>query len=259
MALFELISNSVPDIKHEHNAIISIVFKSNFYLFLIAPLLLLALVILGWFIFGGANYIETNTAITKINNNDDGSGRPQIKGSDTQLIIGNPSAPITLVEYIDFKCPTCNDFHRSVLGEIRSKDVEKGKVKIDVRAYPFLAPDSGRALKGAYCANAQALFTDYHDAVFTYMWETYYKKGDIRKEYEDVLSKEVLASIISNSGGDKNEFLQCLESKALDVQVDNDLVLAANDEIQGTPSFVIGDQKITGPQPYNVFRTLFNL
>lgn len=185
--------------------------------------------------------------------------RPKVKGNKVELIIGQSDAPATIVEYADFKCSSCNQFHQGAAKQLRKNYVEPGKLKIVFRSFPNKGPDSGRALVGAYCANAQGKFTQYHDAVFDYMWNTYYQRGDYRWEIENVLTEKLLIEKAKSVGIDEASFSKCIASTDQDINIENDLVMAADDEAQGTPTFKINGQKVVGPQPYSVFKTLVDI
>jgi len=178
--------------------------------------------------------------------------------SDPTLIIGQKNAPVTIVEYVDFKCPNCAAFHNDAGKKIRDAYIDTGKANIEVRAYPFLGPDSGRALRGAYCANEQGSFTDYHDKIFSYMWETYYKNRNYAIEIEDVLTEKTILNIIASTSIDEEMLKQCMRSEKLNAAIDNDLLQAADDSVQGTPTFIIDGQRIVGPQPFELFDRLLS-
>lgn len=48
----------------------------------------------------------------------------------TELLIGKASAPITIIEYGDYKCPKCNELHQKAGKDIRRDWVDTGKAKI---------------------------------------------------------------------------------------------------------------------------------
>ncbi len=175
------------------------------------------------------------------------------------LYIGDVNASVTLVEYGDFKCPSCNSFHHRAGSQIRDEYVNNGKVKIEFRNYPYLGPDSGRAARGAYCANEQGKFAEYHDNVYNYLWDNYYNVGDLAAESRDILTLELLEKIMDGTVGDPAGFRDCLESTTFNKSVDTDLGLANGDGVSGTPSFTVQGRKITGPSNFNTFKTLFDI
>ncbi len=175
------------------------------------------------------------------------------------LYIGNKDAKITLVEYGDFKCPSCNRFMRQAGAQIRSSFIDQGDVKIEFRNFPVIGPDSGRAARGAYCANAQDNFAIYHDKTYEYIWDNFYGVGNLSAEFEDVLSEDVLVEIVTGVVDDTELFRACLRSTEFDDSVDTDLSLAKGDGITGIPGFIIGGRKILGPQSFNTFKTLIDI
>ncbi len=196
------------------------------------------------------------------NSNVDDSGSSSSSDSSFDpdvLIIGKPDAKVTIVEYADFKCPQCAKFHTTSGQQIRQEYIDSGKAKIEFRAYPFIGPDSGRALRGAYCANELGAFTGYHDDLFSYMWENYYKNADYKVEIEDILTESVLTDIASRAGADKAKFKDCIATDQKNSLIDRDLEASTQDGVQGTPSFLIGGQKIVGPLPFNNFKTLIDI
>lgn len=176
-----------------------------------------------------------------------------------KLLIGDFSAPVTIIEYADFKCPSCNAFFRGAGKELNSEYIDKGIVNIKFRNYPFIGPDSGRAARGSYCANDQGVFGKYHDRVFSYIWDEHYSKGDYSSEIKDVLTVDVLTDITGDFMINSAEFKACIESTKYNKYIDADILLGAEDEITGTPGFVIGGRKITGPSNFNTFKTLIDI
>lgn len=176
------------------------------------------------------------------------------------LVIGSPNAKVEIIEYADFKCPTCNKFHQNAGKEIRQKYVDSGKVKIVFRNLPFIAPDSRVAAEGAYCANAQNKFVDYHDLLFNHINNEYYSKGRISEgEEQEVFSKNNLAKMVKTIGIDDVKFSSCLSSGTFSAAVQSDLDQSRKDEATGTPTFVVANQKIVGAQSFSFFEKLINI
>ena len=49
------------------------------------------------------------------------------------MTLGSPTAPVTLVEYIDLQCPICREFETTVMPDVIAKYVRTGKVKVEAR------------------------------------------------------------------------------------------------------------------------------
>ena len=174
------------------------------------------------------------------------------------LVIGNPNARTTIVEYADFKCPNCGKFHREAGKQIRDTYVKNGQVNIEFRPFPLFGEDAGLALYGSYCANEQKLFTAYHDAMFDYMWDTYYKDGDYSAEARTVLTPDVITKVAVGAGNNEASFRTCLGGKTHGTAYNTAVDKAAGDSVQGTPSVIIGSEKVVGPQPFSIYKLLID-
>ncbi len=182
-------------------------------------------------------------------------------GGESLLLVGEPDAKATVVEYYDYKCPACNSFHRTTGREIEAAYVDDGLAKIDLRLTPVIGPDSANAGRGAYCANEQGLFSEYHNTVMDHMWDNYYGVGDFSVEFQNYLTTNKLSEILLGAGVaiDEVAFTECTDSDRYNPFLDENLLLAAEDSIQGTPGFAIGDQSFVGGQPFSVFKTLIDI
>lgn len=219
------------------------------------------LIIVGVYLFSffGNNVPQTTLEAGVSNSIPPISSTKESTSAITPLVIGDPNAKVAIVEYADYKCPECGKFHNDVAKRLRSVYVETGMVKIVFRPYPVFSEDGAKALAGSYCAQAQGKFQPYHDKLFAYMWENHFEKGDYQKAIDPVLTDTVMASILQELGIIKSQYDACLEDPATRKAFEDDIDLAAPDEIQGTPSFIIGNQKIVGSQPYSVFKALLDI
>ncbi len=169
-------------------------------------------------------------------------------------ILGNPDAPVTLVEFGDYQCHFCNVFFHSTEDDILKNYVETGKVRMIFKYYNIIGPDSISASHGAHCADDQGLFWEYHDILYS-NWTG---------ENNGWASPENLVKFAQEIDLDMDEWSECMINEPY-----SQLILASNEDaknlgITGTPAFfVIGpDGKITrifGAQPYEVFENIFEI
>lgn len=167
-------------------------------------------------------------------------------------VLGNPDAPVTLVEFGDYQCHFCNVFFHTTENEILDNYVKTGKVKLVFKDYNIIGPDSVSASHGAHCANDQGLFWEYHDILYS-NWTG---------ENNGWASSENLSKFAQGIGLDMEQWSECMEKGS-----HSQTILASNNdarslELTGTPAFfVIGpDEKVTrifGAQPYEVFSRTF--
>jgi protein-disulfide isomerase len=70
-------------------------------------------------------------------------------------VLGNPNAPVTMIEFADLQCPFCRDYTLNALPAIVQEYVRPGKVKLVFGGISFLGPDSETALRATYAAGLQ--------------------------------------------------------------------------------------------------------
>ena len=169
-------------------------------------------------------------------------------------VLGDPNAPVTLVEFGDYQCHFCNVFFHTTEEQILDSYVKTGKVKLIFKDYNIIGPDSVSASHGAHCANDQGLFWEYHDILYS-NWTG---------ENNGWASSENLSKFAQEIGLNMGEWSECMEKGS-----HSQTILASNNdarslELTGTPAFfVIGpDEKVTrifGAQPYEVFSKTFEV
>ena len=96
-------------------------------------------------------------------------------------VLGNPDAPVTIIEYGAYGCTTCQAWHRAgIIEQILAE--YPGQVRFIYRDFPVIAPSYSRmAARTAQCALDQGndVFWAFHDAVFT--------RADARSSQEDLI------------------------------------------------------------------------
>jgi len=168
-------------------------------------------------------------------------------------ILGNPNAPITMVEFGDYQCTFCSKFFHETENSIITNYIKTGKVKILFKDYIILGQDSINAANAAHCANDQKLFWEYHSMLYN-NWA-----GE-NTGWADLAHLHEFANTL---GLDMDVFSTCMSDLKW-----NELVnLSSKDGqklgVSGTPTFFVIDQnndvvKIVGAQHYDVFKQIFD-
>jgi len=163
-------------------------------------------------------------------------------------MIGNPSAPITILEWGDYQCTYCYRFHESSLNTILDEYIIPGKVNLVFKDFPLNGPDSVLAAEASYCAEDQGKYWEYHDELYT-NWAGE-RTGWINEKSLNKFAVEV--------GLDLDEFNSCLNEHKYLSRI-HDLEKFARDiGIDATPSFLVFNDekiiKIRGNQPLDIFR-----
>src|SRR4051812_19499591 len=72
------------------------------------------------------------------------------------LLLGDPKAPVELVEFGDLQCPVCRGYAEDILPPIIEGPVRKGKVKISFRNFTIIGPESASAGAAALAAGEES-------------------------------------------------------------------------------------------------------
>ncbi|TAH36052.1 MAG: DsbA family protein [Alphaproteobacteria bacterium] len=163
-------------------------------------------------------------------------------------VLGNPKAPVAIVEYASLTCPHCAHFHKEILPEIKKNYVDTGLVKLIFRPFPF----DGIALKGsimAYCL-PEAQFYPFIDAIYSSQEE--WVRGN-NPEAE-------LKKIARLAGLTEEKYKECSgEKSALNKQILETRMKAEKElGISSTPTFLIGGEKIEGAKPFEEFKAVLD-
>lgn len=160
--------------------------------------------------------------------------------------MGDPNAPVHIIEYGDFQCPFCLKFWSETEPQLIEEYVNTGKVYFEFRSFPFLGPESVLAAEGAYCAGDQNKFWEYHDTLFT-NW-TGENVGDFT---QDKLIKYAKALDLNMT-----EFESCLSEGKHKGTLEQDQAQADADGVHATPTLLINGFKVEGAQPFDILKNL---
>jgi protein-disulfide isomerase len=166
--------------------------------------------------------------------------------------LGNPDAPITILEWGDYQCTFCYKFHQNTLQIINEDFIKTGKVKVVFKDYPLNGPDSKLAAEATYCAQDQEKYWQYHD-------ELYKNWGGERTGW---VTMEALTEFAETVNLDTWKFNKCLDDNKYESKVNSLYEFGNQIGIDATPSFLVfNDQKIIkilGNQPLEVFLKTFD-
>ena len=168
-------------------------------------------------------------------------------------ILGNPNAPITMVEFGDYQCTFCSKFFHETENSIITNYIKTGKVKILFKDYIILGQDSINAANAAHCANDQKLFWEYHSMLYN-NWA-----GE-DTGWADLAHLHEFANTL---GLDMDVFSTCMSDLKWNELVNLSRIDGQKLGVSGTPTFFVIDQnndvmKIVGAQHYDVFKQIFD-
>ena len=167
-------------------------------------------------------------------------------------IMGDPNAPITILEWGDYQCTFCYKFHQNTLNVINEEFIETGKVKVIFKDFPLNGPDSKLAAEASYCAHDQDKYWEYHDQLYE-NWAGE-RTGWITRESLSEFAESINLEIV--------EFNKCLDENKYENKINSIYEFGNEIGIDATPSFLVFNDekiiKIRGNQPLEVFLKTFD-
>jgi len=167
-------------------------------------------------------------------------------------ILGNLSAPITIVEFGDYQCEQCYAWYHETKPAIVQDYIDTGKANLVFVDLAFLGRDSIPAAMATYCAEDQGMYWEYHDLLYT------------SQESVDGgwANSERLKAFAFSLDLDMDLFESCLDSGKYSKRVQYNIQQARENGVRGTPGFFIvssnEQQKIGGAQPFSVFKKILD-
>lgn len=167
--------------------------------------------------------------------------------------MGDPEAPIRLIEYADYQCPFCRRFWDETEHLLIDEYVRAGLVHFEHRDYAFLGPESVNAAKGASCAADQDAFWHFNDLLFMRQGREnsgVYSDANMRR-YARELGEAL-------PGFDVQAWTSCYDTDTYAAAVQQSTQSANAQGLSQTPSFLVNGQIVVGAQPIDTFRAMLN-
>ncbi|HEV2300994.1 MAG TPA: DsbA family protein [Stellaceae bacterium] len=170
-----------------------------------------------------------------------------LKLTSQDRILGNPAAPITIVEYASMSCPHCAHFQNEILPTIKKDWIDTGKAKLVLRDFPLDKPALQAAMI-ARCAPPDRFYA-FADTFFSAQ-----PQWVMASDYRGALAR--LAKL---GGMDAAAFDACLANKAVESQVlDSRLVAAKQLGVDSTPTFFVNGTQFNGAPTAAQFEKLLS-
>ena len=208
--------------------------------------IILSIIVISAIVIYSSSYVETENLDTRI-----------IGTISTEMgssILGNLSAPITIVEFGDYQCHQCYNWFHNAKSAVFENYVDTGKANFVFMDLAFLGRDSPKAAQASYCAEDQGKYWEYHNQLYTA------QESQIDNGWAN---PERLKAFAFSLSLDMESFENCFDSGKYEKRVQYNIAEAKKFGANGTPTFfIIGpngqQQKIVGAQPYSVFKQVFD-
>ncbi len=143
--------------------------------------------------------------------------------------IGELSAPVTVVEFVDYACPYCAQFAQKVFPSIKTKYIDTGKVRFVFRNFPIsFHPAAGVAAQAVECSRQQS--EKYAMELANKLYTATTKNGVLTQD-------DVYAAFQSLKDIDTEKMYYCIDTAETVAQITADIDDAVKGGVNGVPSF----------------------
>ena len=157
------------------------------------------------------------------------------------MVVGNPHAPITIVEFGDFQCPFCRRAAETVA---LLRKAYGNKLRFVFKHNPLsFHKNAPLAAEAVLAAAAQGKGWEMHDILF---------------KNQQALARPQLEKYAAKLGINMSKFKDALDSRKYKAQISVDQKLAGELKARGTPHFFINGRRLAGAQPYPRFEALID-
>lgn len=165
--------------------------------------------------------------------------------AEGEMVLGNPNARVTLIEYASTTCSHCAEFHETHWDQLKTNYIDTGRIRFVFREFP--TPPPAIAVAGfqiARCGGASP------EQYFTRIGELFRQQRAIfaSGSMEGVRAK--LIEIGGAAGLSEQQVLDCIGDEAGAERVRQHVAAGESDGVTGTPTFVINGTKYEGAPTY---------
>jgi protein-disulfide isomerase len=146
------------------------------------------------------------------------------------IALGEPDAPVTLVEFADPQCPFCKEYTADVLPGLVVDYVAGGDLRMELQLLTFIGPDSEAIARAGLAAGEQ-------DRLWQFMDVAYARQGVENSGYAD---EEFIDGVAEAAGVDAEEMNAAVDSAAVSKALADAEAASADAGINSTPSFLVG-------------------
>lgn len=158
--------------------------------------------------------------------------------TEDDYIRGNPSAPITIVEYSDFECPFCRNFHPTVQ---RAMEEYGDQIRWVYRHFPLtrIHPEAVPAAEASECVGEQKGS------------DGFWQFADVMFANQERLGSEFYREVAGQIGVNLAQYDTCVSSRKYKEKVENQQAEGVRLGVTGTPGSFVNDVNVKGAIPYD--------
>ncbi|HEY3552904.1 MAG TPA: thioredoxin domain-containing protein [Solirubrobacterales bacterium] len=154
------------------------------------------------------------------------------------MVLGDPKAPVTLIEFGDLQCPVCAGYAREILPPIIENPVKKGEVKLEFRNFTIIGEESVPAGAAALAAGEQG--RGWHYIELFYRNQAAERSGYVTDEFMEAVA---IAAGVENLGKWNQDRRRRTD------EVEKTTEAAKQLGFSGTPTFLVNGPGTKGLEP----------
>jgi protein-disulfide isomerase len=175
---------------------------------------------------------------------------------ETLRTLGDPNAPVTIVEFSDYQCPFCLRHFQQTMPQLRAEYIDTGRVYYVFKDFPItsLHPVAQRVHEAARCAGEIGDSEGY--------WQAHDSFFNNSQQLTDLPQPDLDNKLVQLTGEveiDEEAMRECLASGRYTDEVSADLAEGQSLGVNGTPGFFVNGYPVPGAQPYDVFQQVIAL
>ena len=150
-----------------------------------------------------------------------------LSGDPGSPVLGDPHGDVLVVEFFDYRCPYC----KTVAGDLRQAVIADGRIRLVMKEFPILGPQSVYAARAALAADKQGRYEDFHFALMA---------------FEGELDEATVLSLAEALDVDTAQLQKDMFSNEIDEILQRTFELAEALDVGGTPAFIVGGRLVPG-------------
>jgi protein-disulfide isomerase len=148
-------------------------------------------------------------------------------------VLGNPKGDVTIVEFFDYACPVCKAIEPKLEDLLKTDK----NVKLVIKEFPILSPQSLTATKVAFAADKQGKYGAFHQALMLYRGQ---------------LTDEVIFETAKRAGVEPKRMRKDMDARYINDEIYTNLNLARSLRMNTTPGIIIGNHISTAPNSVDI-------
>jgi protein-disulfide isomerase len=161
-----------------------------------------------------------------------------------ERVMGKPTAPVTIIEYVSLTCPHCANFQKNLFSRLKKEYIDTGRVRYIVREFP-IGRTAGTAAIVNRCAPEEKYF---------------FLLGQFLTRQPEWVSQEVrpdaIYAVTKASGMSRETFDKCLSNQVIIDGLTEVKQRGRQFNVIGTPTFFINGRKAQGEVSYDEIKAM---